>query len=196
MARWKWHKLCVDWCICDVISVWHKFSIDMISMGYEIISVWSNIGVIWYDMCLHCVIPVRYDNSCDFNVKCTRYCLVVYGIISVWCPYHIVWLIYQYHMMSVMTWQHCFQLDTVHGSDISVMTWHTWCHSLAHTDASGFILSMHSVNKRRHYIVTSPFIGWAHTQNDILCLGAKQTTIYLSIASSSPRHMWHQTLVS
>ena len=113
MARWKWHKLCVDWCICDVISVWHKFSIDMISMGYEIISVWSNIVVIWYDMCLHCVIPVRYDNSCDFNVKCTRYCLVVYGMISVWCPNHIVWLVYQYHMMSVMTWQHCFQLDTV-----------------------------------------------------------------------------------
>ena len=28
------------------------------------------------------------------------------------------------------------------------------------------ILSMASANERRRYIVTSPLIGWAHTQND------------------------------
>ena len=31
---------------------------------------------------------------------------------------------------------------------------------------SGIILCMHSANERRRYIVTSPLIGWVHTQKD------------------------------
>ena len=30
----------------------------------------------------------------------------------------------------------------------------------------GIILGMHPANERRRYTVTSPLIGWAHTQND------------------------------
>ena len=35
--------------------------------------------------------------------------------------------------------------------------------------ATRVILCMHPANKRRRYIVTSPLIGWAHTQNDPCC---------------------------
>ena len=34
------------------------------------------------------------------------------------------------------------------------------------TDNAGIILGMGSSNERRYYIVMSPFIGWADTQND------------------------------
>ena len=37
---------------------------------------------------------------------------------------------------------------------------------------SGIILGMGSANERSHYIVTPPFIGWAHTLNDLwICSG-------------------------
>ena len=37
-----------------------------------------------------------------------------------------------------------------------------WCSRTA-----GIILGMSSTNERRHYIVMSSLIGWAHTQNDL-----------------------------
>ena len=75
------------------------------------------------------------------------------------------------YTLALMTITHsCQQVIEINGW-LSVRLWY---HSFAlrhpsdeyHKTCSGFILCMHSPNERRHYIVTSSHIGWAHTQND------------------------------
>ena len=179
--------------------MWCDISMAQIQYWYDINGIWNYISMIWYRgnmiWYVSCVIPVRYDNSCDFNVKCTRYYLVVYGIISVWCPYHIVWLIYQYHMMSVMTWQHCFQLDTVWewyvSYDMACMMsqlgtyWWLWVHS--EYALSQLETTLHC-NVAFYWLSAYPewyLMSWCQTGNDLYVYCLKFTEAYVT-----PNPLW------
>ena len=69
---------------------------------------------------------------------------------------------------------HC--LMPVHGGFHGIQALSVWQQNRPLAQYHGIILGIGSANERRRYIVTSSFIGWAHTLNDPCIIIAKKSS--------------------
>ena len=89
--------------------------------------------------------------------------------------------------------------------DVSQLEAMSHTHCPYPTDSpTGINLCMCPANERRHYIVTSPLIGWAHTQNDPcpssaakllveVCNSRGWVRLCKPVQASSPRGVWRKS---
>ena len=66
----------------------------------------------------------------------------------------------------VVMWHQCNSQNACYGPLCSLWCWLMIGYSMASRSYSGSILCMRPANERRCFNVTSPLIGWAHTQID------------------------------